>query len=152
MPRDATVGILQLVNQLTVRVRNGYGSGIDFCLVDCLEGCGIGGGLRDGDDAGNVEDVEIELVEAIGGGVVVFAANDDVGVDVGSSEEGERLLISSVSLSVAVTFVVVCLGSMVGLSESIGSVLVGSESAYGVQGSKDVDRSFGHRRHPNPWC
>ncbi|GKD83950.1 hypothetical protein Tco_1350789, partial [Tanacetum coccineum] len=30
-------------------------AGIDFYMVDCLEGCGIGGGIRGGSDVGRIE-------------------------------------------------------------------------------------------------
>ncbi|GJR99923.1 hypothetical protein Tco_0316432 [Tanacetum coccineum] len=75
--------------------------GIDFCLVDCLEGCGIGGGIKDGADVGRVEGggdlvgyeqcpnlachnvFEVEVAKVVGNIGVVVAADDVVGVDVG---------------------------------------------------------------------
>ncbi|GJX21903.1 hypothetical protein Tco_0226348 [Tanacetum coccineum] len=43
---------------------------IDFCLVDCLESCGIGGGIEDGIGVGIVD-----------GGAGVGGVEDDVGIN-----------------------------------------------------------------------
>nr|GEW07690.1 pentatricopeptide repeat-containing protein At4g04790, mitochondrial-like [Tanacetum cinerariifolium] len=118
---------------------------IDFCLVDCLEGCEIGGGIGDGADVGNVEGdddvceyeqcpslachnvVEVELAKTVGGDVVVNAIDGNVGVDRRKHTlhqiEIHRVLLADWDWVVW------------DLSGSNGSVLFRSESTYGVQSS-----------------